>query len=195
MKLLIIEGPDRCGKNTLIKNLTGQAENYVVRHFGSAKGETDYDKRNFQFQFFKKEFALAGLRPQFELPDKERYPNDIWIWNRAHLGEFVYGKLYRETNPETWVMKMEKLFAMDIDPSIYLVMLKAPAEFLCKNDDGLSFTDQVEAKQDELDLFEQAYNESRILNKIVIDVADGENYRSSDDILNEVNNFLNNKTK
>ena len=193
MKLLIIEGPDRCGKNTLIKNLTGQAENFVVRHFGSAKGDSDYEKRDFQFQFFKKEFSLAGLRPQFAMPDKDRYPNDIWIWNRAHLGEFVYGKLYRQTNPENWVMKMETMFGMDIDPSIYLLMLKAPAEFLCKNDDGLSFTNEVKKKEEELLNFQQAFYDSKIMNKKILDVTDGENYRSPEDILEEVNIFLNSK--
>jgi len=192
MKLLIIEGPDRCGKNTLIKNLTAQAENYVVRHFGTAKGETDYEKRNFQYQFFKKEFQLASLRPQFELPDKERYPNDIWIWNRAHLGEFVYGEIYRNTNPRDWVMKMEPMFGMDIDPSVYLLLLTAPAEFLCKRDDGLSFSAEVDKKQQEIDAFKDAFNQSKILNKQIIDVsnADGDDYLGSDIIFKKVNHFL-----
>jgi thymidylate kinase len=190
MKLLIIEGPDRCGKNTLIKNLTSQAENYVVRHFGSAKGGNDQEKRNFQFQFFKKEFALAALRPQFELPDKERYPRDIWIWNRAHLGEFVYGKMYRETHPEEWVMKMESLFGMDLDPSVYLLLLTAPAEFLCKRDDGLSFTKNVMQKQAEIAAFKNAFDQSQIINKKILDVSNGEEYLDQQTILQEVNNFL-----
>lgn len=190
MKLLIIEGPDRCGKNTLIKNLTSQAENYVVRHFGSAKGKNDAEKRNYQFQFFKKEFELASLRPQFDLPDKERYPRDIWIWNRAHLGEFVYGKMYRNTHPEDWVMKMESLFGMDLDPSIYLLLLTAPAEFLCERDDGLSFTKNVMEKQNEIVTFRNAFDDSQILNKKVLDVTDGKDYLDQQTILQEVNNFL-----
>jgi len=190
MKLLIIEGPDRCGKNTLIKNLTSQAENFVVRHFGSVKGETDMEKRNFQFQFFKKEFELASLRPRFEMPDKERYPRDIWIWNRAHLGEFVYGKMYRNTNPEEWVMKMESLFAMDIDPSVHLLLLTADPEFLCKRDDGLSFTADVEKKKKEIENFEKAFNTSKIMNKKILNVSNGENYLDAAIILDEVNKFL-----
>lgn len=192
MKLLIIEGPDRCGKNTLIKNLTGQAENYVVRHFGSAKGETDFDKRDFQFQFFKKEFDLASLRPRFDMPDKDRYPRDIWIWNRAHLGEFVYGKMYRETNPEAWVMKMETLFGLDIDPSVYLLLLTADPKFLCGNDDGLSFTNDVEKKTKEIASFRTAFDSSKIMNKKIIDVSRGfaGEYIPQDVILDEVNQFL-----
>jgi len=190
MKLLIIEGPDRCGKNTLIKNLTSQAENFVVRHFGSVKGENDMEKRNFQFQFFKKEFELASLRPRFEMPDKERYPRDIWIWNRAHLGEFVYGKMYRDTKPEEWVMKMESMFAMDIDPSVHLLLLTADPEFLCKRDDGLSFTADVEKKKKEIENFEKAFNTSKIMNKKILNVSNGENYLDAAIILDEVNKFL-----
>lgn len=190
MKLLIIEGPDRCGKNTLIKNLTSQAENFVVRHFGSAKGKDDMEKRNFQFQFFKKEFELASLRRQFELPDKERYPKDIWIWNRAHLGEFVYGKMYRNTDPQQWVMKLEEMYGFDIDPSVYLLLLTADPEFLCKRDDGLSFTAEVDKKAKEIESFKQAFNQSKIMNKLIINVSNGENYLDADIILDKVNKFL-----
>jgi thymidylate kinase len=191
MKLLMIEGPDRCGKNTLIKNLTSQAENYVVRHFGSAKGETDLEKRNFQYQFFKKEFNLAALRPQFEMPDKKRYPRDVWIMNRAHLGEFVYGKFYRKTYPEQWVMKMETMFGMDIDPSIYLLLLIAPPEFLCRRDDGLSFSNDVKEKTAEISAFQDAFNQSKIINKMSLNVSNGKEYLDELVILEKVNKFLN----
>ena len=190
MKLLIIEGPDRCGKNTLIKNLTSQSENYVVRHFGSAKGKDDYEKRDFQFQFFKKEFELASLRQRFEMPDRERYPRDIWIWNRAHLGEFVYGQMYRNTKPEEWVMNMETLYGLDIDPSVHLLLLTADPEFLCKNDDGLSFTADVEKKTKEIQNFEMAFDKSKILNKMIINVTQDGDYIDQDIILKKVNSFL-----
>ena len=191
MKLLLIEGPDRCGKNTLIKNLTSQAENYVVRHFGTAKGKTDFEKRNHQFQFFKKEFELSNLRPQLEMPDKERYPRDIYIWNRAHLGEFVYGKMYRETHPESWVMQMETLFGLDLDPSIYLLLLTAPPEFLCKRDDGQSFSAAVDKRAHEITSFKQAFDTSKIINKMILDVSNGDEYLDQAIILDKVNKFLN----
>lgn len=191
MKLLIIEGPDRCGKNTLIKNLASQAENLVVRHFGSPKGSDDFEKRNYQFQSFKKEFELASsLRQRFEMPDKERYPKDLWIWNRAHLGEFVYGKIYRQTHPDEWVMQMETLFGMDLDPSIYLLLLTAPPEFLCKRDDGKSFSDKIEMRKAEIDSFHEAFHRSKIINKMILDVSEGENYLDQYQILQTVNKFL-----
>lgn len=188
MKLLIIEGPDRCGKNTIISKLVNRSENYVVRHWGSAKGEDDLEMRGNQYKFFLKEFSLAKLRYQFDVQDN---PRDLWIWNRAHLGEFVYGTMYRDTSPEEWVMKLEQMFQFDTDPSIYLLMLTAPAEFLCKRDDGRSFTDNVSLKQIEINRFKKAFDESKILNKLIIDVSNGEEYADKDVILHQVNNFLN----
>ena len=190
LKLLIIEGPDRCGKNTLIQNFTSQAENSIVRHWGAAKGNTDIEKRNYQYQFFKKEFQLATERNKYTMPDTDRYQKDIYIWNRAHLGEFVYGDLYRNTQPRDWVMRMETDFSFDIDPSVYLVLLTAPAEFLCKRDDGLSFTDKIDGKNAELQKFHTAFIESKIMNKILINVSDGENYRSASEIFDEINKFI-----
>ena len=146
---------------------------------------------DFQFQFFKKEFELASLRQRFDMPDKERYPRDIWIWNRAHLGEFVYGKIYRETNPEEWVMQMESLYGMDIDPSIYLLLLTADPEFLCKNDDGQSFSAEIGKKKSELRQFDIAFDKSRVMNKMRLNVSNGESYLDQDIILDTVNKFLN----
>ena len=190
MKLLIIEGPDRCGKNTLIKNLVSQAENSVVRHFGSAKGNTDDEKRDYQFNFFQKEFQLAANRQLFAHPDKERYPRDLWIWNRGHLGEFVYGKIYRDTHPEEWVFQMETKWGFDIDNSVYLLLLSAPSPFLCSRDDGKSFSSEVEKREAEQSRFVKAYLQSSIRNKMALNVTDGENYRDPLSILNDVNNFL-----
>jgi thymidylate kinase len=190
MKLLIIEGPDRCGKNTLIRNLLSQADNSVVRHFGSAKGSTDLEKRNHQYHFFRKEFQLASNRHLFEMPDRERYPRDLWIWNRAHLGEFVYGKIYRETHPEEWVMQMETQYGLDMDPSIYLLLLTAPPDFLCRMDDGLSFSNQVDKKLQEINAFDGAFRKSQIMNKMIVDVTMNDQYRDPQEIFEEVNKFL-----
>lgn len=189
MKLLIVEGCDRVGKSTLIKNLTSQANNFVVRHFGSPLGDNDKQKRNFQFQFFKQEFELASMRSRFSTYDSEK-AKDIWILDRGHLGEFVYGNMYRNTDPQQWVMKLEEMYGFDIDPSVYLLLLTADPEFLCKRDDGLSFTAEVDKKAKEIESFKQAFNLSKIMNKLVINVSNGENYLDADIILDKVNKFL-----
>ena len=192
LKLLIIEGCDRLGKSSLIKRLTNQADNYIVRHFGSVKGETDKEKRDFQFQFFKKEFTLANLRNQFDLKDEKRYPRDIYIFDRGHIGEFVYGKMYRNTEPENWVIGLENMFGLNIDISVYLLLLTGNPESLCKREDGLSLSSKFEDKKKELELFDKGFEMSGILNKKRLNVfnPDGE-YIDQDIILDEVNKFLN----
>lgn len=190
MKLLIIEGPDRCGKNTLIQKFLEQAENSVVRHWGSAKGETDVDKKIHQYKFFEKEFQLASLRDRFAMPDTMRYPKDIWIWNRSHLGEFVYGTMYRNTQPKEWVFPMEQRFGFNTDPSVYLLLLTAPPEFLCKRDDGESFSANEMDKIAELRRFDIAFEESGIVNKLRLDVTNDGEYKSKDEIFNQVNKFI-----
>jgi hypothetical protein len=99
--------------------------------------------------------------------------------------------MYRNTNPEQWVMQMEPMFGMDLDPSVYLLLLTAPAEFLCKRDDGQSFSDQVDMREKELSSFREAFHQSNIINKKILDVSNGDEYMDKDLILHEVNKFLN----
>lgn len=196
MKHLIIEGPDRCGKNTLITNLLSQSSCLVTRHFGAAVGSTDSEKQLNQMDFFAKEFRLASAKQReiLHMPG-ENHKRDLFIWNRGHLGEFVYGTMYRNTRPENWVIGMESLHGMDKDPEVYLLLLVAHPEFICKNDDGLSFSSKIDDKIKEIELFKDACKKSTIQNKLTICVTEyGENgeikFRSEKDILNEVNNFL-----
>ena len=196
MKLLIIEGPDRCGKNTLITNLVTRTGCCVTRHFGKAEGETDEEKQLNQQKFFSREFALASAKQReiFHMPGKE-HENDLFIWNRGHLGEFVYGTLYRNTHPEDWVIQMEEAFEVEKDPEIYLLLLTAHPDFLVKKDDGLSFSSKVEDRIKEIEKFREACEKSTIQHKLEICVTEeSENgeirFRSDKDILNEVSKFI-----
>lgn len=185
MKLLIVEGCDRTGKDTLIQNLCKSSENYAVRHFGFPKGNNDFEKRKFQYDFFQKEYLFMQEFKKYQITD-----NDLLIWNRSPLGELIFGDLYRDTKPNEWVMRMETDFSFDIDPSVYLLLLWAPAEFLCKRDDGLSFSAEIDKKKEEIARFKSAFKQSKIMNKLSYDVSDGEEYVSKDEIFSDINKFL-----
>lgn len=192
MKLLIIEGIDRTGKNTLISNLLQFYSNVVIRHFSSAYGLSNIDKYKFQFEFFQKEFMMfrnnSGL---FSNPISSKRNEDLWIWNRSHIGEKVYGGLYRKT-PTDWIYDMEKQFSFDIDPNIYVVNLYGDPEFLFYNEDGLSIGKTLENKSNEIQAFREAVSLSSIKNKISIRVDDGfNNYIDSDIITSKVLKFIN----
>lgn len=178
MKHLIIEAPDRCGKDTLIKNLMPLCQNMVITHFSSPFGETDLEKRFFQEKSFRKEFEKSSFfldSSMFTEPKKGKL--DLIVWNRAHLGEFVYGNLYRQTNPEEWVMKIEEDFKYNTRDNVYLLLLVGDPDFLSSRDDGESFDGSVEARKKELANFRSAFDMSQIKKKLEIQVDEEYEFR------------------
>ena len=105
MKLIIIEGGDRLGKSTLIENLCKyfNYDNVTIRHFGKPPKELAPDEvLDFQFKCFKNEANLVHeIKRTFD-PGYSRfhYYPEIVIWNRAHLGEYVYGQMFRKADKE-----------------------------------------------------------------------------------------------
>lgn len=188
MKLIIIEGTDRCGKDTLIESLSREYNHVINRHWSFPKGETNDEKTAFQKDFFNWEFRLYDL---LQTASNEVDKNSVIIWNRSHIGELVYGSIYRDSKPETWVMDLEKKYCFDLADNIYLVYLYADAEFVVKEDDGHSYSAKLEDKQHELFAFNDACNKSSIRKKLFLKVNENGEYRSQQDILNTVFNFIN----
>ena len=85
---------------------------------------------------------------------------------------------------------MESKFGMDYDNEVFLIYLKADPEFLVKQDDGKSYSDKVENKQKEIELFDKAIDSSKIKNKLTIKVNEGHKYRSFADISQEIRSFI-----
>ena len=180
MKLLIIEGLDRCGKDTLANDLMKEYPNSKMVHWGYPQGETNEEKTDYQkmsFGFFMREFSFLNSRGQL----------DLLIWNRSHIGECVYGPLYRESDP-VWIYDLEKEFLLD--ENVYLVYLNGDIEFLLKNDDGESFTTDINKKNHEANLFENAVDKSLIKNKLKIKVNNGNEYINQSGISGAVRNFI-----
>ena len=187
MKLFIIEGPDRVGKNTIINGLTNIHSNVVIRHFSTPKGKTSLDKQRFQMNSFNHEFSI--YRNNSSLFEGHE---SIWIWNRSHIGEYVYSTLYRNLNAD-WIFDLEKQYGFNYDKNVYLLNLTADTEFLVKNEDGHSFASDIKSKQSELFLFKDAFDTSVIQNKLSLKVDDNGNYVKSDVILNKIKEFLYNE--
>ena len=180
MKLLIVEGLDRCGKDTLINEFLEKYPNSKMVHWGYPQGNTNQEKTDYQkmsFEFFMKEFKFLDNKNEL----------DLLIWNRAHIGECVYGPLYRESEPE-WIYELEKDYLLK--DNVYLVYLYGDTEFLLKNDDGESFTTDVNKKNHEAELFKAAVNKSLIKTKIKIKVNDGNTYVNGSGIFGTVRNCL-----
>ena len=184
MKLLIIEGLDRCGKDTLISSISSQYKFVVNSHWSFPQGETNEEKTLYQQENFAAEFLLQDT---IRTSAKNGYHSEdgIIIWNRSHIGEYVYGTIYRDSQPETWVPQLEESFLTD-DTDVYLVFLYADAEFLLQQEDGKSYSAKLEDKKNEIKSFHTAIDNSKISNKIKIKVNNGNKYTDASDILSIV---------
>ncbi len=180
-KLVIVEGLDRTGKDTLINSLLKKYPNSKMVHWGYPEGNTNQEKTDYQimsFGYYMREYEFLKIQNNL----------DLIIWNRSHIGECVYGPLYRESDPQ-WIFDLEKEFLADSN-NVYLVYLHGDVEFLLKNDDGESFTTDLNKKLHEQSLFNEAVNQSQITNKIKIKVNDGNNYIDKSGICSTVTRFI-----
>jgi thymidylate kinase len=181
MKLIIFEGLDRCGKDSHIEELRKDLKNYTIRHWGYPQGSNDQEKAEYQrFRFLFEFEHYASVRYAFG--------DHVMIWNRSHIGEMVYGKLYRDSNPESWVMQLEDHF--EDTSKIYLILLTADPEFIASQDDGKSYSDRAGDKRSEAELFEAAVNQSIIKNKLILKVNDGEQYRDFGSLHQQIREFV-----
>jgi thymidylate kinase len=182
-KLVIIEGCDRVGKDTLVAGLQNTYKKTEMIHWGYPLGDTNEEKTEFQ----KEDFKLNMMKWRVE---KCWDTSDLVIWNRSHLGEYVYGTLYRDSYPDTWVPQLEERFLSN-EESAYLILLVADPDFIASQDDGKSYSAKMEDKKEELARFMEAFQNSNIQNKKLVRVHDENGYYSAEEILQKVNKFIN----
>ena len=203
MKLLIIEGPDRCGKSSLIKGICEyyNYDNISIRHFGkppkSLLGEAAL---SYQLNAFYKEAELFSKSLQL-LSDYYSYYENTFIWNRSHLGEYIYGPMFRNANMTDYsnVVKnslslFEKKYFSTLK-NVYLITLVADPKFNLSKEDGNSFSQTLEQKTKEIELFKEAHEFSIIHPKLLLKVDENGAFRPKEDILNEVLEFIENGSR
>ena len=196
MKHIIIEGGDRLGKDTLLKNLCKHFDynNLTIRHFDKPpKGMSPKETLDFQFEVFYKEMIFRDFINENIDGDDWGYHPNILIWNRSHLGEYVYSQMFRGITKRDVKAKLEKFEKSTLSSNIYLITLTTAPKFFLDQEDGLSFSQNLEQKSKELRLFKEAHNLSLIPNKRLIQVNIGKEYRGKEHIFEEVLKFINEK--
>ena len=184
MKLVIVEGTDRTGKDTLVDRLVQAHRNVVKRHWGFPQGSTNEEKTRHQKMSFQEEFELWDYMATIGPEDM------IMFWNRSHVGEFVYGTIYRNSQPEDWVWDLEEEYNMDKVDDVYLVLLYADPEFIVAKEDGKSYSTELSYKEVEISTFLEAFDESKIQRKLKIKVNSGTDYIDKEEIYNQVKSFI-----
>lgn len=199
MKLIILEGGDRLGKSTLIEGICKHYnyDNMCIRHFG--KPRKNLDPKNildYQFECFTKEAKLLHKFIEVTGGDYHRYFDDTMIWNRSHLGEFVYSQMFRNGNGDEIKKRLLGWEQFNItrmyeqDCKTYLVTLTADPKFFLEKEDGNSFSKTLEEKTKELELFKDAHEFSTIKNKLLVRVDNNGEFKGKEEILLEVLNFI-----
>jgi thymidylate kinase len=177
---IICDGPDNVGKGTLIKNIQNYFNDYTlhVLHYSNVKfpsvcflqQSTKLYIEMFQFMKYVNRSKKSGV-----------------ICDRSHLGEMIYGPIYRNYDGE-YVLDIEKKFSKykNFWNKIILITLIDNPENLIKRDDGLSFSTNIKNKIIEIDNFKNAHNKSTIKNKLLIDIS----VHNEQQTLNSVVNFI-----
>lgn len=183
MKLIIIEGTDNTGKDTLISKLLEKFPTSTIIHCGKpCSKQYSGNEQDALFEVYANNIVNGA------------YGNThVIIMNRSHIGEYVYGVLYRGRDKED-VKKM----IWNIDNylkeycDVYYVQLLCSSEFLlAKNEDEKSLSNgNAEKIEIEKSKFLEIFNESK-LNKKLVWVNEDDHFRPVNDIFNEVWKFVN----
>jgi thymidylate kinase len=171
-KQFIIEGIDRMGKSSLIKGLLDELGYHLVIHYSKPellKCYANYKTplRRYQFELYNQMFRMIESQENV-------------IFDRGHLGELVYAPMYRKYQPD-FVKQFEKQF----NTTTARLVLLTTSDFSFLVDDGLSL--DFSKKEEEQAKFVEAFNASRIEDKVLVNVCNGRGgYREAKSILDEV---------
>ena len=87
---LIIEGENGTGKSSLISHLMSRFDNVIYHHFMFPKGDTIDEQYGYQ----RGQFELM-----FDLMKSVQRNDQFFIFDRAHIGEYVWSPIYRKCEP------------------------------------------------------------------------------------------------
>lgn len=164
--IVLIEGPDACGKDTQAQFIENEFER---RHISVHS----FHYSNIKYTNSNEEIKIASMqryRDMFNIFSSIRNENLAIISNRSHIGETVYSPIYRKYNGD-FVFDFEKDYVRREHPETKLIVFTDTPEAVIERDkkrgDGLSFSLDIDKKKQELEAFERAYNVSCLDKKLI----------------------------
>lgn len=180
-KNIIVEGLDRCGKDTQI----GLLSKYFYTQFGEVTQVFHYSKLPFDTIEQHQSYSQDLYKDMFDMMIDNPLSHRNLIFNRAHLGEAVYAPLYRNYSGD-YVFDIEKNYVNDLK-NLYMIVLVNDADTLFSRDDGHGFSKSADDIEKEKQRFERAFNLSTIHRKILINCGND----SIQTIHNKIIDFIN----
>ena len=188
MKLIIIEGTDNTGKDTLISRILEKYPTATVIHCGKPMTKKYSSKE--QDELFRI-YAQNIVEGKYD-------STHIIIMNRSHIGEYVYGVLYRNRDKievQQMINDIDDILYYRKDLEIkYIQLLSSSKELLKNNEDGKSLSNgNIEKINTEASQFKEIFDNINIKesDKRLIYVNNGDGFRTREDIFNEAFRFIN----
>ena len=198
MTIVIFEGADNLGKSTIINSIAQRYVNdrdILFMHASAPVLKPGEDPKEVQERTFRQMFAKCNYMSNLEHTLETSRKNIVFM-DRSQYGEYVYGQLYRNQNPDD-ILKMFSNIRVYSSINIIVVHLEASADFVISHDDHKSFTSDYDAEkrkasvQKELDLFNECFEKANPANYIKVNVeGEQNNYRNLDDICDEILNRI-----
>lgn len=183
-KVIIVEGPDCVGKDTLINSLSNHYNNAVkVIHAGIP------DNKNLHEYYYK-----GLIHDTLDAYYAHNY--DAVIHNRSMYGEYVYGPKYRDEDKKEVAklisdFELGQLKTFILSNELILILLNSDnSDLLVKSSDGLSISNKKTDIEDEMAAFDEVFDLSSIKNKKKIYVNNGDSFRSKESIVKEAIDFI-----
>jgi len=172
--ITLFEGLDNTGKSTQIQNLIEHYKDRIFHkiHYSAVKTLSSDEAETYSKKLYTDMFKIIS----------ECNKDRNIVFDRAHLGEYVYGKIYRNYDAN-WTFDLE----VDKDTTFLIVLVDEPKNVLYREDGlSLSKSDNIEESirkiSYEKQRFEEAYNKSTLTNKILINI-DGLDIEQVKDII------------
>jgi len=176
--IILITGPDRCGKDSLIRSIRQQFKS-IVFHQHHYLPIPNMSKNN-QIEY-EKEMNLQ----YFQMINFYVENNINLIFNRCHIDSLVYAPIYRDYN-NFYVIELENIL-INLN-NVFLVTLIDDCTKIIEREDGQSQSkgNIVKIKQ-EIENHKKFHQISNVKNKIIVDMTS----KSLNDGINLVIEFLN----
>ena len=195
MVVLIFEGADNLGKSTIIQKLVDKYKNVadiMLMHASAPKCKEGENPDEVQKETFKQAVIKCSTIAIQDVALK-RSNSTIVFMDRSHIGEYVYGQIYRNGDPDKIFDMIYEVHNKNLYFNPVVVHLEASPEFVIAHDDNKSFTSGYEPEKRmqtvtrEIELFNEIIERLKPNKymKINVEAADN-NYRNIDDICNEI---------
>lgn len=200
MVTLHFEGADNIGKSTIINKLVNyfkDTKDITLMHCKGPRPSEGEDPFVYQSRSFKEKAmkinSILSVENAFSTSEK-----NIVILDRSWYGEYVYGQIYRNANPERITEMIKRCEDILYCPNI-VIYLKASSKFILNNDDNKSLSstydkhERLSKIENELKLFSECFEKVSPANFLEINVEDDNgNFRKIEDIFNEIIVYLTN---